>query len=57
MGMFADQAQVGMWAFSVGLGGADRDYRELVPIRRLDARVGGEGQRQALDVRWRSFPA
>ena len=48
MGMFADHSQVGMWAFSVGLGGPDRDYRELVPIRRLDARVGGESQRQAL---------
>ncbi len=43
---FPGQAQFGIWAFSEGLGRADRDYRELVPVRRLDARIGGRYQRQ-----------
>lgn len=48
LGIFPDQARIGMWAFSVGLGGGERDHRELVGIRRLDARVGGRSQRQLL---------
>jgi Mg-chelatase subunit ChlD len=36
-----------MWAFNIGLGG-DKDYRELVRIRRLDARVSGTSQRVLL---------
>lgn len=49
LGMFPVQTRIGMWAFSVGLGGHHRDYRELAPIRRLDARVGGHSQRRLLD--------
>ncbi len=56
LGMFPDQARIGMWAFSVGLGGRDRDHRELVPIRRLDARVGGVGQRRQLDRAMAELP-
>lgn len=48
LGMFPDQSQIGMWAFSVGLGGGERDHRELVRIRRLDARVGRTSQRELL---------
>ena len=48
LGMFPDQSRIGMWAFSVGLGGPDVDHRELVGIRRLDAQVGGKSQRQLL---------
>lgn len=47
--IFPDQARIGLWAFSEGLGVGDRDHRALVPIRRLDERVSGGGQRQALD--------
>jgi ABC-type Fe3+ transport system substrate-binding protein len=47
--IFPDQARIGMWAFSVGLNGRDRDHRELVPIRRLDSRAGGKSQRRLLE--------
>ncbi len=56
LGMFPDQARIGMWAFSVGLGRGERDHRELVPIRRLDARVGGVGQRRRLDRAMADLP-
>lgn len=46
--LFPDNAALGLWAFSVGLGGGDQDYRELVPIRRLDETVGGTTQRDLL---------
>lgn len=47
-GLFPDNAQVGMWAFSLNLGGPGQDYRELDPIRRMDAVVDGKAQRQRL---------
>ena len=47
LGIFPDQSRVGMWAFNIGLGGG-KDYRELVGIRRLDARVDGTSQRRLL---------
>lgn len=46
--LFPDNAALGLWAFSIGLGGGDQDYRELVPIRRLDENVGGTSQRDLL---------
>ncbi len=46
--LFPDNAQLGVWAFSQGLDGPQRDYRELVPIRRLDAPAGSGTQRQAV---------
>lgn len=48
LGIFPDQARIGVWAFSDGLGGGQRDHRPLVPIRRLDAPAPGGGQREAL---------
>ncbi len=54
--MFPDQAKIGMWAFSHGLGGRDRDHRELVKIRRLDARAGGRDQRQLLGRALKELP-
>ncbi len=48
LGLYPDNAQIGLWAFSVGLGGQSRDYREMVPVRRLSASVGGGTQRDAL---------
>lgn len=46
--LFPDTAQLGMWAFSVGLGGNGQDYRELDPIRRMDAVADGKTQRQRI---------
>lgn len=43
--LFPDQSRIGVWAFSVGLGKGDRDYRELVPVRRLDAHDRGRSHR------------
>lgn len=57
LGIFPDQTQVGVWAFSVGLGGPEHDYRELVRIRRLDAQVGGRSQRQLLHGVLAGLPA
>lgn len=47
--IFPGQARIGVWAFSDDLGGASRDYTELVPTRRLDERVGTGSQREAVD--------
>jgi hypothetical protein len=47
-GLFPDTAQLGMWAFSIGLGGNGQDYRELDPIRRMDAVTDGRTQRQRI---------
>jgi hypothetical protein len=46
--MFPDTAQLGMWAFSVGLGGPGQDYQELDPIRRMDAVTDGKTQRERI---------
>jgi hypothetical protein len=54
--LYPDNAQIGLWAFSVGLGGGSRDYRDLVPVRRLDAGVGGGTQREALGRALRTLP-
>jgi hypothetical protein len=46
--LFPNNAAMGLWAFSIGLGGGSQDYRELVPIRRLDEDVNGTSQRNLL---------
>jgi hypothetical protein len=56
LGMFPDQSKVGMWAFSHRLGGGNRDHRELVRIRRLDAQVHGQGQRRLLGRALKELP-
>lgn len=45
---FPDTAQIGVWGFSIGLGGGNRDYRQLVPIRRLSASTRDGVQRDVL---------
>lgn len=45
---YPDTARIGLWAFSIDQGGAGVDYRELQPLRRLDAVVGGSTQRELL---------
>lgn len=54
--LFPDNAQLGLWAFSIGLGGNGIDYRELAPIRRLDETVDGVGHRQRLTDAVRTLP-
>lgn len=46
--LFPDTAQLGLWAFSTGLGGPKQDWRELVPIRRIGDSVGGVTQRDVM---------
>ena len=49
--LFPDNGQIGLWAFSVGLGDGNRDYTSLVPIRTLDA-----GQREDLGKALKKLP-
>lgn len=45
--LLPDDAEAGVWAFSIGLGKGTRDYREVVPVRELGATVGGVTHRAA----------
>ncbi|MFN3539992.1 MAG: VWA domain-containing protein [Rhodococcus sp. (in: high G+C Gram-positive bacteria)] len=55
--LFPDNASMGLWAFSIGLGGESQDYRELAPIRRMDEKVGNTTQREVLLQQTRTLPA
>jgi ABC-type molybdate transport system substrate-binding protein len=46
--LFPDTAALGMWAFSIGLGGGSQDYVELDPIRKMGQTVDGVTQRDRL---------
>ncbi|MDQ0076589.1 substrate-binding domain-containing protein [Arthrobacter oryzae] len=46
--LFPNTAALGMWAFSIGLGGGSQDYVELDPIRKMGEVVGGVTQRDRL---------
>jgi hypothetical protein len=55
--LFPDNAQIGMWAFSVGLGGGNQDHEPLVPIRQLGSAVDGGGtHRDALREAFAGLP-
>jgi hypothetical protein len=54
--LFPDNAQLGLWAFSVNLGGGNRDYTQLAPMRPLSAEPGGVSQRQVLSEALRRLP-
>ncbi|MCE1178065.1 MAG: substrate-binding and VWA domain-containing protein [Micrococcales bacterium] len=41
-------SQIGGWAFSTDKAGPGKDWREMVPVRQLDAPVAGGTQRDAL---------
>lgn len=56
LGLFPDSAQIGLWAFSVELGGGGRDYRSLAPVRRLGASTGGGSHRKDLAKALRELP-
>jgi hypothetical protein len=45
IGLFPDNAQVGLWAFSIDKGGPGQDWRELLPIRTLGDKFDGKSQR------------
>ncbi|MCW2948845.1 MAG: von Willebrand factor, type [Actinoallomurus sp.] len=45
--IFSDNSQVALWQFATNLDHGN-DYREIVPFRTLDAKVGGGTQRDAL---------
>ncbi|MFC6341888.1 VWA domain-containing protein, partial [Nocardioides hankookensis] len=49
--VFPDRARIGLWVFSIDQGGPGQDWRELEPMRRLDAVVDGVTQRDQLDGR------
>ncbi|WP_338079901.1 VWA domain-containing protein [Antrihabitans stalactiti] len=44
--LFPDNAQVGLWAFSIDKGGPGQDWRELLPIRTLGDKFDGKSQRE-----------
>ncbi|WP_426997752.1 substrate-binding domain-containing protein [Pseudarthrobacter sp. N5] len=46
--LFPNTAALGLWAFSIGLGGGTQDYIELDPIRKMDAVADGVTQRDRL---------
>ena len=49
LSLFPDSAALGLWAFSEELDG-HRDYRELIPVRRLGTPVDAATQREAITV-------
>jgi hypothetical protein len=49
LAVFPDRARIGLWVFSIDQGGPGKDWRELEPMRRLDADVNGASQRDRLD--------
>ncbi|MBY4127882.1 substrate-binding domain-containing protein [Rhodococcus fascians] len=55
--LFPDNASMGLWAFSIGLGGGSQDYKELAPIRRMDEKVGNTSQREVLVQQTRTLPS
>jgi hypothetical protein len=54
--LLPDDAEVGVWAFSIGLGEGTRDYREVVPTRELGAAVGGRTHRATTLAAMRGMP-
>lgn len=55
--LFSDQTEMGLWAFSIGLGGGSQDYRELVPLGPVTNVVNGLPQREAILTAIRGLPA
>lgn len=55
LGLFPSTAGIGVWVFSEKLQGTS-DYRELLPTRRLDAKVGSGTQRDAILEQARKLP-
>jgi hypothetical protein len=49
--------ELGLWAFSQGLGHGDSDHLELAPVRELGERSGGTTQRETLTEAVQRLPA
>lgn len=43
-----EAARIGLWGFSIEQGGAKQDWKELTPLRPLNAKVGKSTQKEAL---------
>ncbi|WP_109509764.1 substrate-binding and VWA domain-containing protein [Nocardioides speluncae] len=56
LSLFPDAAGIGVWVFSEKLQGT-ADYRELLPTRRLDAKVGSGTHREAILAEARKLPS
>ncbi len=54
--LFPDNAELGLWAFSIGLGGGNQDYLSLLPVKSLASTSGGVSHRQALGDALRELP-
>lgn len=54
--LFPDNAEIGVWAFSVDRGAGNRDYVSLAPIRKLSAATGGVTHREVLAGALRELP-
>ncbi|WP_078324604.1 VWA domain-containing protein [Mycobacteroides salmoniphilum] len=46
--VFPENAQIGLWVFSIDKGGPGQDWRELQPLRTLSEKVDNKTQRQLL---------
>ncbi|MBY6413113.1 substrate-binding domain-containing protein [Rhodococcus sp. BP-252] len=55
--LFSDQTEMGLWAFSIGLGGGNQDFRELVPLGPVSNMVDGVPQREAILSAIRTLPS
>lgn len=49
--VFPKHARIGVWAFSIDQDGPGKDWRQIAPMRRLDARVGGRTHERVLRSR------
>jgi hypothetical protein len=56
LGTMPSRWEVGLWAFSVGLGAGDRDYRDLAPVRELSASSGASTHQDVLARAVRRLP-
>ncbi|HSE07781.1 MAG TPA: substrate-binding domain-containing protein [Nocardioidaceae bacterium] len=56
--LFPDNAELGLWAFSIGLGGGNQDYLSLLPVRPLGGTTsGGVSHRESLMGVLRELPS
>ena len=56
LSLYPDNAQIGVWAFSQGLGGHNRDYRQLADIAPLGESSGGRTHREELTAALSRLP-
>ncbi|SNS43344.1 VWA domain-containing protein [Rhodococcoides kyotonense] len=55
--LFSDRTEMGLWAFSINLGGNGQDFRELVPLGPVTNFVNGLPQREAILSAIRTMPS